>query len=197
MAEEWDFDGPIGRNGPYEQLYHYASDLKQMLEQQSIAAQKLEQSHHDTMMRLAAALAMSGVEEADEMYGVAVLSALMARELQMDDPFCNRIYAAALVRNIGLLGTPTLRCNRSSDELATAPLSYFDHPALGAALLHGGDSPCLKMAHDVAMAHHENYDGSGFPSGLSGEGIPLAARIVSAVQWTVQLIKRQSRLPVG
>jgi putative two-component system response regulator len=49
------------------------------------------------------------------------------------------------------------------------------HPEFGVRIL--GDNPYYAMARDIALYHHENVDGSGYPHGLKGEAIPLAARI--------------------
>jgi putative two-component system response regulator len=53
------------------------------------------------------------------------------------------------------------------------------HAAQGAELLHGARSNLLQMAEVIAASHHERWDGHGYPRGLSGDGIPLAARIVA------------------
>ena len=53
------------------------------------------------------------------------------------------------------------------------------HTERGARILSGSDSPYLKMAEAIARSHHERWDGSGYPSGLSGESIPIAARITN------------------
>jgi HD-GYP domain-containing protein (c-di-GMP phosphodiesterase class II) len=50
------------------------------------------------------------------------------------------------------------------------------HPVYGEKIL--GDSPRLRIAREIALAHHENWDGSGYPHGLAGEQIPLSGRIV-------------------
>ena len=50
------------------------------------------------------------------------------------------------------------------------------HPVFGEQIL--GDSPRLQIAREIALAHHENWDGSGYPSGIESEKIPLAGRIV-------------------
>ncbi len=52
------------------------------------------------------------------------------------------------------------------------------HAAVGAEILSGSESPYLQMAVDIARCHHERWDGSGYPSGLKGEEIPLTGRIM-------------------
>jgi len=53
------------------------------------------------------------------------------------------------------------------------------HPNIGAQLLSGHSSPLLEMAQEIALTHHEKWDGSGYPQGLKGEQIPLSGRIVA------------------
>jgi putative two-component system response regulator len=51
------------------------------------------------------------------------------------------------------------------------------HTTIGAEILAGSSSPLLQLAESIALTHHEHWDGTGYPAGLSGEQIPLAARI--------------------
>ena len=51
------------------------------------------------------------------------------------------------------------------------------HVTIGADLLDGSDVPLLRMARNIALTHHEKWDGSGYPTGLSGKAIPLEGRI--------------------
>ncbi len=53
------------------------------------------------------------------------------------------------------------------------------HPAIGAEIIGEHDSGILQLARSIALTHHEKWDGSGYPLGLQGEAIPLAARIVA------------------
>ncbi len=63
------------------------------------------------------------------------------------------------------------------------------HAKAGAELLSGSRSPTIRLAEAIALNHHERWDGKGYPNGLSGEAIPLEARIV-AVADTFDAITR-------
>ena len=70
------------------------------------------------------------------------------------------------------------------------------HPAIGAELLSGGSSELMQMAETIAHCHHEKFDGSGYPRGLEGEQIPLAARIVAVCDvFDALLSKRPYKAP--
>jgi putative two-component system response regulator len=88
---------------------------------------------------------------------------------------------AAPMHDIGKMAIPdAILCKPGKltpNELATMQT----HARLGARLLAGSRSPVLRMAHDIALCHHERWDGNGYPSGLKGIEIPEAARIVAVV----------------
>jgi putative two-component system response regulator len=53
------------------------------------------------------------------------------------------------------------------------------HARIGAEILAESDAPILKLAEEIALTHHERWDGTGYPNGLAGEEIPLSGRIVA------------------
>ena len=85
------------------------------------------------------------------------------------------------MHDIGKIGVPDaiLRKPEPLDEAEWKIVKT--HPAIGASLLQGSVSPLLEVARQIALTHHENWDGSGYPRGLQGEDIPLAGRIVMLV----------------
>ena len=109
----------------------------------------------------------------------AAVAAYLANVLELDDAEQRHIYLVAPVHDIGKLGIP--------DDVLLKPASLTDaeheimqrHSDIGADLLAGTPDPILQLAASVARHHHEHFDGSGYPAGLAGEDVPLAARIVA------------------
>jgi putative two-component system response regulator len=86
---------------------------------------------------------------------------------------------AAPMHDIGKIGIPD-RVLLKKDKLDTDEWHIMrSHTTIGAQMLSGHTSPLLQMAAEIALSHHERWDGSGYPQGLSGEAISLEARIVA------------------
>lgn len=104
-------------------------------------------------------------------------SKLIAEHLGMDNDFMDTIYFSAQMHDVGKIHIPkNIICKptRLTDEEFNI---IKQHPIYGAKII--GNSPHLEMAKDIALYHHERYDGTGYPRGVKGEAIPLSARIVA------------------
>jgi PAS domain S-box-containing protein/putative nucleotidyltransferase with HDIG domain len=110
---------------------------------------------------------------------VAHACALLATELGLDSELVQCIRRAAPLHDVGKVGIP--------DEILLKPgeltLEEFEviktHTVIGGRILSKSRFPVVKMAMEIAFTHHERWDGSGYPSGLRGEGIPISGRIVA------------------
>jgi len=103
----------------------------------------------------------------------------LAQVLGADSDFRDCIFYASPMHDVGKLAIPDRILLKQgyldSDEWEIMK----EHAALGAKLLEGGNSPYLIMGRQIAMSHHERWDGTGYPQGLTGEDIPLGARLMS------------------
>ncbi len=108
----------------------------------------------------------------NHLQNVARYSNMISRELNMDEERRRRLYFAALLHDIGFLKIPV--------ELQGIPEKYKLHPTLGAELV--GEIEMWKDISEIIKYHHEAYDGSGYPEGLSGEDIPLESRIIAVAE---------------
>ena len=105
--------------------------------------------------------------------------AILAHNLGLPEAFCRDIRHAAPLHDIGKAGL------RDAVLRATGPLSpderreMEDHTRMGHAMLAGARSRVLRMAAEIALTHHERWDGAGYPQHLRGEQIPLVGRIAA------------------
>jgi putative two-component system response regulator len=111
---------------------------------------------------------------------VGQIAAALAEEMGLPEAEVELIRLAAPLHDLGKIGIPDhilLKPGQlTEDEFARMKT----HTVIGARLLSGGQSRLLQLAEEIALFHHERWDGNGY-AGLSGEAIPLAARIVSVV----------------
>jgi len=142
------------------------------------ALEELRAAHEDTLTALASSLELRERYTAGHSERVRDYSLMIAERLSIRDPVeLSNIAAGARFHDIGKIGIP------DGILLKEAPLDAGDwnemrrHPELGATLI--GRIPFLSRARELVLSHHEKYDGTGYPRGLSGGKIPLGARIFS------------------
>ena len=88
---------------------------------------------------------------------------------------------AAPLHDIGKLGVPA-EILRKAEKLSVPDWERVKrHPELGAEIIGEHEDPLLKLARQLALTHHENYDGTGYPKGLKGEAIPWGGRVMAIV----------------
>lgn len=108
---------------------------------------------------------------------VALLSRDLAAALGMPEEFVKQIHLAGLVHDVGKIGVPeSVLCKAgklTDEEMAR----IRQHPQIGYRILK--DIPQIRELLPAVLCHHESWDGSGYPTGLAGEEIPLIARIVA------------------
>ena len=108
-------------------------------------------------------------------------AALIARGLGLSESEVQAIELAVELHDIGMVRVPD-RIADPSAALHADELAIFQSDARsGHALLQDSTSHFLQMAASMALHHHEQFDGSGYPAGLRGTAIPLEARIVAVV----------------
>jgi PAS domain S-box-containing protein/putative nucleotidyltransferase with HDIG domain len=143
------------------------------------STRELMASHHETLMRLALAAEYRDDDTQAHTYRVADMAASIAAELGLDGRAVKLIREAALLHDVGKVGIPDAilfkRGRLDSDEFDIVK----SHAEIGRSILTGSGSEILRAAEEIAAFHHEWWDGSGYPKALTGEEIPLNARIVA------------------
>ncbi len=140
-------------------------------------AKRLEIKNQETTLMLARVIDAKDSYTNGHSFRVSVYAVALARKLGWSAEEQSALHWEALLHDIGKVGVPDLVLNkpgRLTDEEFHAVKS---HTEVGAEILQG--SPELSGAADVALYHHERYDGKGYPTGLAGKNIPAFARVVS------------------
>ncbi len=106
-------------------------------------------------------------------------SARLGNALGLDAATCERLFHASAMHDVGKIGISD-RILRKKGRLDPAEMAIMrTHTSIGAQVLHGSGHELMTMAEQIALTHHEKWDGSGYPNGLRGEAIPLVGRIVA------------------
>lgn len=139
---------------------------------------KLQDAYHDTIYRLIRASQFKDEDTGDHVMRIGRYSALMASRCGMSSLAVDNIYYAAPMHDVGKIGIPDsilLKPGKLSDE-------EFEimkrHTLIGGSILQNPKSDILEMAREIALSHHEQWDGKGYPHGMGGKQIPLTGRIV-------------------
>jgi putative two-component system response regulator len=139
----------------------------------------LESAHLETLERLAAAAEFRDDDTGRHTERVASISALLGRAAGLDDEQVELLRRAAPLHDLGKIGIPDAILRKPGPLTPEEWEVMKTHTTAGARILGGGKSRVIRLAEEIALSHHERWNGSGYPEGRAGEAIPLAARIVA------------------
>lgn len=160
----------------HQELKSHNELLEERVEERTAA---LEAARMQTLLRLARAAEYRDDATGEHTKRVGRTSAQIARVLGLDETLVETIRLAAPLHDVGKIGIPD-SILLSPDRLTPEQLVVMkSHCLIGCNLLAGTDVPLLELAAEIALTHHERWDGLGYPRGLAGEAIPLSGRIVA------------------
>jgi response regulator RpfG family c-di-GMP phosphodiesterase len=138
---------------------------------------ELVEAQMEMIMVLAGAAESRSQETAAHVRRVGELAAFFARHCGMDAAACEQLRHAAPLHDIGKIGIPDAVLNKPGAHDENEARVMRTHAEIGHRMLQHSRRGILKLAAEIALTHHENWDGSGYPNGLSGDAIPLSGRI--------------------
>jgi response regulator RpfG family c-di-GMP phosphodiesterase len=153
---------------------------------------KMEQ---DSLGRLMVLAEYRDEDTGMHIYRMSHYARIIAKELGMDKVFQEDILNAAPMHDIGKVGIPDnilLKPGRLTKEEFEIMKS---HTEIGYNILKDSESSALREGALVALSHHENFDGSGYPKGLAGDKIPIAGRICKIADVFDALINKRIYKP--
>ncbi len=158
-------------------------ELRQALEDVTAAQRRIQEGHLDTIYRLTLAAEYKDHDTAGHIERIGRYSEVMARAMHLAPSVIDTIRHAAPMHDVGKLGIP--------DHILLKPGPLTDderavmntHTTIGGQILAGSSSPVIQMGQRIALAHHEKWDGTGYPEGIPGPSIPMEARICTVVDF--------------
>jgi putative two-component system response regulator len=182
----------------HDHLRHHAADLERMVKERTA---QLEASHQNVIHCLARAAEFRDDDTGRHVLRVGCYAAVIARQLGWNEARVQMLQQAAQLHDVGKIGIPDAiltkpgkltteefetiqkHCGfgkRIFESLTESEWSVWrKHAELGQRILGDCPSPVLEMAAQIALTHHEKWDGTGYPIGLAGEDIPLEGRITA------------------
>lgn len=157
----------------------FLADHNRLLEEQvTRRTEQLVEAYRDTVYTLTCAAENKDEETGHHVRRISFYCRELAETLELPLDFCEAIFYASPMHDVGKIAI--------ADRILLKPGAFTaeewevmrSHSAIGARILAKGSSPYMRMGAEIALSHHERWDGSGYPNGLKGEEIPLSARIM-------------------
>jgi len=143
------------------------------------AFEKIKIASLDTVYRLSRAAEYKDEDTGAHVQRMSHYSSAIARGMGLDEEFIENVLWAAPMHDVGKIGIPDrvlLKPGKLDDD---EWVIMRQHTTIGAEILKDADADFIKLAADIALSHHEKWNGSGYPNGIEGPEIPLAGRIVA------------------
>lgn len=160
----------------HRMLHDQKSVLEEMVQART---EQLQLTRLQVVQRLGMAAEYRDEETGSHILRMSHTCALLAKAIGWNEADCDLILNASPMHDIGKIGIPDAVLLKPGKLDASEWEIMKSHASIGAKLLEGDESDLMLMARDIAASHHERWDGSGYPEGLTGEAIPEAGRIAA------------------
>lgn len=163
-----------------KEYYDFLINHKELLEKEVAArTAELRQGYIDTIRRLTLAAEYKDEETGLHIRRISLYVKELALACDSGREFADTIFYAAPMHDIGKVAIPDHILLKNGPLTGDEWAIMKTHTTIGAKILQGAASPYLRMAEEIALSHHERWDGTGYPNGISGEDLPLGARIMN------------------
>ncbi len=141
-------------------------------------AKKIKRAFSDGLTTLMRTAEFCDDSSGAHIHRISKYTKLLAEGMGLSKEFCDMIARASCMHDIGNIGVPDTILTKTSILTAEEWKVIQGHTTMGAKILENVTSPYLKLGAEIALYHHENWDGSGYPYKIKGKAIPMSARIM-------------------
>jgi len=169
----------LGIKGLEAELQNYREHMEEMVDQRTeqleAALRRVELTYDETLEVLAAALDLRDYETAGHSRRVTLYALEIAKVMRCSEELRKQLTRGGFLHDIGKIGIPDSILLKGGKLTPEERAVMQTHVLVGCTLM--GRVAFLAPAAEIALAHHERFDGTGYPQGLAGDAIPLGARI--------------------
>jgi len=175
--------GPKGEVGPFPRAE--SSGILSLASMAALAIhnmllqERLKQAHLDTIIRLSVAVEFRDNATADHIRRISSTSGAITRHMGLNRHTIELVECASPMHDIGKIGIPDAILRKPEPLTEDERQIVQRHPVIGAEILGEPTNELMAAARDIALSHHERWDGTGYPNRLAGGQIPLLGRIVA------------------
>jgi putative two-component system response regulator len=144
-----------------------------------VRAGQLQKSYRDAIYMLGEASHFKDYNTGQHIWRMATYSRELAQAIGWPEEHCELIELAAPMHDMGKIGIPDDILRKTEDLTLEEWSIMIEHTKIGYEILSKNQAPVFKLAAEIALHHHEKWDGSGYPFGLKGKNIPESARIIA------------------
>lgn len=165
------------------QMERLVADLGRMYRERNEALREVAMAHHEALLRLSRAAEFRDDDTGVHIVRIGYLAWALALRLGRPSAWALLLRQAAPMHDVGKIGIPDAVLKKPGRFTPEERAEMNRHPLIGAEILGRSRIPLFQLAAEVALSHHERWDGTGYPHGLAGEDIPLSGRIVAVVDF--------------
>ncbi len=165
------------------QMERMVADFGRMYRERNDALQEVSRAHHDALLRLSRAAEFRDDDTGVHIVRIGYLASALALHLGWSAADALLLRQAAPMHDVGKIGIPDGVLKKPGSFSPEERAVMNQHSRIGAEILGRSRIPLFQLAAEVALSHHERWDGQGYPSQLAGAAIPMSGRIVAVVDF--------------
>lgn len=166
------------------QMELFVRDFGRMYRERNDALREVTRAHHAALLQLSMVAELKDDDTGVHIVRIGYLAEALALKLGQTAGYARMLRKAAPMHDIGKIGIPDQVLKKPGPLTPEERQVMNRHAAMGAEILgRSHNIPVFRMAAEVAATHHERWDGTGYPAGLSDEAIPLSGRITAVADF--------------